>query len=139
MGLKLSGAGFNPFDQLFRSPSRQDILELRTVVLDQADILDQHVIHDPLSVLQHHPVRHRNGLAVGQGDDGLDLGAITLCREDFTGIFDLFPVVSLNFVKVGYEQEIRKGLVEPFFLGIGKTRPILPTVRAENSLKSKIS
>ena len=124
MGLKLSGAGFNPFDQLFRSPSRQDILELRTVVLDQADILDQHVIHDPLSVLQHHPVRHRNGLAVGQGDDGLDLGAITLCREDFTGIFDLFPVVSLNFVKVGYEQEIRKGLVEPFFLGIGKTRPI---------------
>ena len=124
MGLKLSGAGFNPFDQLFRSPSRQDILELRTVVLDQADILDQHVIHDPLSVLQHHPVRHRNGLAVGQGDDGLDLGAISIRRDDFNGIFDLFTVLCLNLDKEDYGQEIRNGFVEPFFLCVAENRAI---------------
>src|SRR2546427_2546976 len=111
---------------------RDDLVELRPVVGDEADALDDHVVHEPLLALVEHPVV-----------DG-DLGPLLrhqpcaddrrLAVERLAHELDLLAAVELDSREVRALEEIREELHELLALG-GRPAGPVPGQRALGRLR----
>src|SRR4029453_4149280 len=99
-----------------------DLVELGTVVRDQADAFDDHVVHQPAVARLVHPVLDRD-LAAALGDElGLHLGLIALDRVAVVG--DLLAAVRLDLAYVRALQQVAEELDELVPLGRGAALPV---------------
>src|SRR6185436_15517269 len=108
--------------ELLVGRSRDDLVELRPVVRDQADALDEDVVDEPLVAAEVHPVV--------DGDLGLRLGDQARLDDRAVGVggfaheSDLLPAVELDLRDVGALEQIGEELDELVALGLGAGRPV---------------